>query len=232
MLLEKARCLLSHAIPDQDVDKVLRRLITMGIAQLEKRKFGMTSKPRAPRMTRLARTIPAAVRRAVFERDGGRCTFVSADDRRCEARDHLEYDHVQEFARGGNSTIDNIRLRCRPHNQYEAERTYGAEFIKNKIEQRRERSAETPAKRAAATTATAQDWTPEEHQAQRDFVACLRNLGFTVDEVNRAAAETASMNDASLEERVRAALKSLAPPAKQQPAPEFDRTRDHEQSAA
>ncbi|TMQ69919.1 MAG: HNH endonuclease, partial [Candidatus Eisenbacteria bacterium] len=76
--------------------------------------------------------MPALARRAVWQRDGGRCTFVSAKGHRCEARDHLEYDHVVPVARGGRATTDNLRLRCRAHNQYAAEREFGDAFMDRK----------------------------------------------------------------------------------------------------
>ena len=44
----------------------------------------------------------------------------------------LEFDHIEAFARGGEATTANIRLRCRAHNQYEAERTFGAGFMEAK----------------------------------------------------------------------------------------------------
>jgi len=72
------------------------------------------------------------VRRAVWERDGGQCTFVSESGRRCDARKPLEFDHVRELARGGESTVENLRLRCRAHNQYTAECTFGSEFMRHK----------------------------------------------------------------------------------------------------
>jgi hypothetical protein len=36
----------------------------------------------------------------------------------------LEIHHVEAFARGGPAT-SNLTLRCRAHNQYEAEREFG-----------------------------------------------------------------------------------------------------------
>ena len=44
----------------------------------------------------------------------------------------LELDHVIPVARGGAGTLRNLRLRCRAHNQYEAERVYGAAFMQSK----------------------------------------------------------------------------------------------------
>jgi hypothetical protein len=39
---------------------------------------------------------------------------------------------VIPVARGGRATTDNLRLRCRAHNQLEAERAYGAYFMEGK----------------------------------------------------------------------------------------------------
>ena len=63
------------------------------------------------------RHCPAAVARAVFLRDGKQCSYVSPDGRRCSARRCLELDHVVPWAVGGKSTVENLRLRCRAHNQ-------------------------------------------------------------------------------------------------------------------
>jgi hypothetical protein len=57
---------------------------------------------------------------------------VSESGKRCEARSGLEFDHVLENARGGEATVSGIRLRCRAHNQYTAERTYGEAFMQHK----------------------------------------------------------------------------------------------------
>jgi hypothetical protein len=46
-------------------------------------------------------------------------------------------DHVEPLARGGDATVANLRLRCRTHNQYEAERSFGSEFMHRKREEAR-----------------------------------------------------------------------------------------------
>jgi hypothetical protein len=69
------------------------------------------------------------VRRAVNERDGGRCTYMNDAGQRCGSRTRLQYDHVVPVARGGESTVDNVRQRCAVHNQYTAEREFGAAFM-------------------------------------------------------------------------------------------------------
>jgi 5-methylcytosine-specific restriction endonuclease McrA len=76
------------------------------------------------------------VKRAVVKRDGGRCTFVGEDRRRCGRCKLLQFDHVIPVAKGGKTTEENLRLRCRRHNQLEAERVFGEGFMERKREQR------------------------------------------------------------------------------------------------
>ena len=78
------------------------------------------------------RHIPAAVRDAVFVREGGRCGYVSRDGVRCGARHDLEFHHIEPYARGGESRVENIMLACRQHNGLEAIRVYGASFMADK----------------------------------------------------------------------------------------------------
>jgi hypothetical protein len=116
--LRHAQELLSHALPSGDVADVLDRALDALIGQLEKSKFGAADKPRPqPKSSRSKRHVPAHVKRAVWERDQGQCTFVGDTGHRCASRKLLEYDHVDPIARGGTSTVANVRLRCRSHNQ-------------------------------------------------------------------------------------------------------------------
>jgi len=127
--LRRAQALLSHQIPNGDLERIFERALRTLVERLEKQKFATTSRPRpAPRSDK-PRTIPAHVRRAVRERDGDQCTFVSEDGHRCAERSFLEFDHALEVARGGRATIDGVRLRCRAHNRYTAEQTFGKEFM-------------------------------------------------------------------------------------------------------
>ena len=132
-LLRHVQDLLGHEVPRGDLAEVFVRALKAYAVQLERVKFAATERPRPPRRQKPgSRHVPAHVKRAVRKRDKGQCTHVSDSGRRCEARSDLEYDHVLEFARGGDSTVSNIRLRCRAHNQHTAERTYGAEFMRHK----------------------------------------------------------------------------------------------------
>jgi 5-methylcytosine-specific restriction endonuclease McrA len=71
------------------------------------------------------RKVSAALRDAVWTRDGGRCTFVAPDGGRCPATDRLELDHIKPYALGGASDdAANLRLLCRTHNQLQARRMF------------------------------------------------------------------------------------------------------------
>ena len=74
-----------------------------------------------------SRHIPIKTRDAVYERDKGRCTYVGLSDRRCNTMHGLHVDHIVPFARGGPSTLSNLRLLCAAHNKLEAERAFGGE---------------------------------------------------------------------------------------------------------
>jgi 5-methylcytosine-specific restriction endonuclease McrA len=89
---------------------------------------------------RRGRHVPAAVRRAVFERDEGRCTYTDTSGRRCAESHRLELHHLQAFARGGEHTETNLALRCRAHNALAAEQDFGRELI----ERAREASEHEP----------------------------------------------------------------------------------------
>ena len=79
--------------------------------------------PRPPSRRQRRRALPAAVRRAVYERDRGRCVWRDPRTGRvCGSQERLEFDHIVPIACGGGDTVDNLRLLCRRHNQYEARR--------------------------------------------------------------------------------------------------------------
>jgi hypothetical protein len=72
-----------------------------------------------------SRHIPAAVKREVWLRDGGRCQFRLENDEFCGSTHRLQFDHVRPVALGGESTASNIRLACAPHNLLAARRVFG-----------------------------------------------------------------------------------------------------------
>ena len=52
---------------------------------------------------------------------------------RCPATTFLELDHVDAQAKGGAHTIENLRVRCYPHNKLHAEKTFGREHVEERI---------------------------------------------------------------------------------------------------
>jgi len=124
--LRVAQDLLGHAIPSGDLAQVFDRALTLLVADLSKRKFADTARPRQSRgQSDESRNVPAAVKRLVDRRDKRRCAFVAPNGRRCDERRFLEFHHVVPYAAGGLPTAENIQLRCRAHNGYEADLFFG-----------------------------------------------------------------------------------------------------------
>ena len=136
-LLLEAQALLGHTTSAGDVASVLERALSELVERLRKRKHAETSAPRPGRRSASCRHVPAEIKREVWNRDSGQCTFVSVGGKRCEACHRLEYDHVVPLARGGQTTAENLRLRCCAHNQHGAEQAYGAEFMREQRERAR-----------------------------------------------------------------------------------------------
>ena len=66
----------------------------------------------------ITRTIPAAVRRHIWLRDRGRCTYRDPESGQCCGSRHLvQIDHVQPYAMGGSASAQNLRLLCGAHNR-------------------------------------------------------------------------------------------------------------------
>ena len=131
--LEELRALMRHQIPDGDVGKILALAVKGMLERVRKQKFAETSSPR-PRSAESAnrspsRHIPARIRRAVWQRDAGRCTYVSTGGRRCNAREFIEFDHADVWTWTRAHSIAGITLRCRAHNQHRARQDFGEKHM-------------------------------------------------------------------------------------------------------
>jgi len=124
--LRRAQDLLRHVVPNGDPAIILERALDLLVADLERTRLCQTARSQPLRKSqRATRHVPAAVKREVWHRDGGQCAFQGAQGR-CAETGFLEFPHVVPYAEGGPTTASNLELRCRSHNQYEAERWFGA----------------------------------------------------------------------------------------------------------
>jgi hypothetical protein len=96
----------------------------------------------------------------------------------------LELDHAEPRALGGRDDAENLRVRCRAHNQLAAEQVFGREHIEQRSNFRQQKCGQQSAKVHFA----------------------LRRLGFGDAETRRAVAEVRELGELSLEETLRAAL--------------------------
>ena len=123
--LEKAKRKFSHALRGDSSNRGLFLFLLR--RAMKPRKI----KARAARTD--TRRIPEPVKREVYDRDNGQCTYVAKDGTRCKETRFLEYDHVLAFSLGGKSEAGNLRLRCSAHNRLEADRIFGQNFMTEKI---------------------------------------------------------------------------------------------------
>jgi hypothetical protein len=154
-LVDEAKALLSHARPHATLEEIHLRAMQALVSELTKKKYAV--KDPAPRKARSksaktaaaptvsheahsvpphprqrGRHIPAAIRRAVFERDGNQCTYVAASGKRCTEAHRLEFHHLTPFAAGGEHAVSNLTLRCTAHNALAAEEDFGRQLVEEK----------------------------------------------------------------------------------------------------
>ena len=123
-------------------DLARRRQVGEAVAAMHRDAAPAVTSPRER-----SRYVPAAERREVYQRDGGRCTYVDArGERCCEAR-YLEIHHLQPFAKQGAHVASNLTLRCAAHNALAAEEDFDARLL----EQRRESTRHEAFARQALT---------------------------------------------------------------------------------
>jgi hypothetical protein len=125
--LERLQALMGSKGRDGDLAAVIEQAVTEKLERLEAIRLTRTKAPRKGPAS--SRHIPAAVQRAVRERDGDRCRYVDDHGRRCKERNHLQFHHRHPFGLGGEHSVGNVRLMCRAHNAYLAECDYGREAM-------------------------------------------------------------------------------------------------------
>ena len=108
----------SEQIDQYSKEKVTSAPKSEQINQYSKEKVTFALRPKH-QIKKLSRYIPSHLRKYIWERDQGQCTYVHHETkRRCTCRHLLQIDHIRPFALGGRSEKENLRLLCAGHNQY------------------------------------------------------------------------------------------------------------------
>jgi hypothetical protein len=122
--LEAAKAALSHSHPGASSEVIVEAALDLLLAQRAKRK-GIVGKPRKTAAPTSSDAIPAAMKREVWTRARGSCEWPLDSGGVCGSTLRLELDHVTPRALGGPSTVANLRVLCRKHNDHAARQTFG-----------------------------------------------------------------------------------------------------------
>jgi 5-methylcytosine-specific restriction endonuclease McrA len=186
-LLREAADLDGHR--QAEMADILEQALADYVAKRKAQCHGQVQRPQvAPRPCDADR-VSSRAKREVYERDGGRCSFVGKAGHRCTQAYQLEYDHKRPRAHGGTSSADNLRLLCRVHNQFMAEKVIGAERVSAA-------KARASAGKDAARLA-------------RDCTLALTTLGYSKKVAEAAVAKVTIRPGEALEEVVRAVLQKV-----------------------
>lgn len=124
-MIERLKGLRRHRHPSGRLEDLLKESVAAMLDRVDPARRGEAAASQSA--GRRGRYIPRRVRRFVWRRDEGRCTFIGPGGIRCGSTSQLEVDHIRPFAEGGRSDdADNLRLLCRPHNQRLAARRFGS----------------------------------------------------------------------------------------------------------
>ncbi len=122
-----------EVLMQEDLAAVIDAAVTEKLERLEAKRFAETKAPRKSLeetdISASSRYMPAAVKRVVRKRDQAQCTFIDKHGRRCTEQQGLEFHHDDPYGRGGDRSPSNVRLLCKMHNSYLAERDYGKDVM-------------------------------------------------------------------------------------------------------
>jgi 5-methylcytosine-specific restriction endonuclease McrA len=126
--LDAARKGQGQAHPGASAEKVLEAALDLLLAQQGKRRAEVKQPRIHPRPSK-TNHVTAAVKRAVWARDEGKCSWPLDSGGICGSALRLEIDHIVPRGRGGASTVENCRLACAMHNQLAARQYCGGEWL-------------------------------------------------------------------------------------------------------
>ena len=124
--IERAKQILRHKYPKGKLEDILNEALDLLLEKKDpQRKFQkMTRKAAAKPFKTSTRYLSTALKKEVWLRDQGMCTYIGKNGKACTEQGGLHYDHIHPFALGGQATPENIRLLCQSHNLYRAQQTF------------------------------------------------------------------------------------------------------------
>ena len=126
--LDAARKGQGHAQPGASAEKVIEAALDLLLAPQAKRRAEV-KQPRIHPRPSSPGPVTAAVKRAVWSRDDGKCSWPLDSGGTCGSTLRLEIDHVVPRGRGDASTVDGCGVLCAIHNQLAARQLYGDDWM-------------------------------------------------------------------------------------------------------
>jgi hypothetical protein len=210
--IEQARELTSHALPTGDLALLFERALDELIEREMKRRMGAGKTHRRVKPRPDSRHVPLVIARQIWERDGGQCTFVDSEGRRCQERRFLTLEHREPFALGGAATVENLCLLCKAHNDHAARRVFGEAFVARKVIAGEARTASIDDV-ARSQTSEAVRRSPTHLDAFEKVRSALTHMGFPKRTVeNTILCLRRDCPGLEVEPLLRAALNLLTPP--------------------
>jgi hypothetical protein len=121
--LDQLRLQFSHVNPEMSYIALLEHLCDKALPKV-KPQSSATAAPEV-KVEPQGRHIPAAMKREVWERDDGCCSYKDANTgKRCGSKFQLQYDHIEPYALGGRTELENLRILCAQHNRRRSTKTY------------------------------------------------------------------------------------------------------------
>jgi hypothetical protein len=127
--LERLKNLMGHKQSAQTYAGLFEELADLALKKLVPMEKPAEVSPEKSSTTG-TRYIPAKLKRAIWQRDKGKCSYVEPESgKRCASKHALQYEHVIPFGKNGQSTFENLKLLCPNHNRFAAIQAYGLEKI-------------------------------------------------------------------------------------------------------
>jgi hypothetical protein len=114
-LFEKARGLLANANPEMTWADLFQKVTEIALKKIDPLQHAASPTRKFQNPNR--RVPNTSLKREIFKRDGGKC-------QNCGSTYRLNYDHIDPWMLGGETTAQNLRLYCRNCNERHRLRTF------------------------------------------------------------------------------------------------------------